>query len=122
MSGGNFWEGAAIGVMTAGLNHLQNRTDELLFCANATPDGKGFMQTGIDFYDSGDGLKYSLGRATLKYRLEHTRIDYAGFKDEYNFNPLPWGTRPYHAEVLTRIYSRLARGTDYMIYYNKAIF
>ena len=152
LTGGDFCSGFAIGLMNAGLNHLQHVQQESTFkffeklrqhyhkgngkdyilsskefhhlrlngkidFESATRCDDGTYNARINFYGCSPDLKYSFGKSLIKYKVgDDGVIRYVGFFDEYNFNPLPWGTRSTTAEVITRLYSIL-KGTNYYIYY-----
>ena len=154
MTGGNFWEGASIGLTTAGLNHLQhlsgrhnfvtrllrhykqgNGEDYMLshyefqylmengkiITDTITMGDDGYSTANISFYGSNFDLANSFGTATVKYKQSSNGNHYLAFKDNYNFDPKPWGERSYGAEILTRMGAML-NGVSFMIYYNKGLF
>lgn len=154
MTGGNFWEGASIGLTTAGLNHLQHQSGRHNFVTRLlrhykqgngedyilshyefqylmengkiindtiTMGDDGYSTANISFYGSNFDLANSFGTATVKFKQSSNGNQYIAFKDEYNFNPKPWGERSHTAEILTRIGAML-NGVSFMIYYNKRLF
>lgn len=100
INGENFWKGACIGLVTAGFNHLQHKTEEYKFFdrlrrhyskgngedfnitgkefnylvskgkidyANAKLGEDGYYTASIDYYEAGFDLKYSFGKASVKF-------------------------------------------------------
>lgn len=155
LNGDSFLQGACIGLTTAGLNHLQHKTEEYKFfnrlrkhyergngedliltikefnylirqghidAENAILGDDGYYKTSIDFYNSSSDLKYSFGRATVKYTMSGNNLDYVGFYDYYDFDSKDWGERSYYAEIITRTYGALSNGTGFNIYYGKQFF
>ena len=65
----------------------------------------------------------SFGRATLMYKVDEggnyknplNKIQFVGFRDTWDLDPKPWGTRPYLAEFVTRYYNRRLDGTNFHI-------
>ena len=43
---------------------------------------------------------YAIGSATVYYSSNNSNLN---FYDNYNFDPKPWGTRSYSAEIATRL-------------------
>jgi len=156
-TGGNFWQGAATGLMVAGLNHAQHKSNKFfnrfkkhydagsgkdikltkdefdyliskgkINYANAQDIGDGFYKAPIDFYSSGDDLAYSFGKATVYYQESNLSIGpsnriFMDINDFYNFNSLPWGTRSYFGEIVTRgygTYGRIIGAKDFRVYYH----
>jgi RHS repeat-associated protein len=147
-TGGDFWQGAGIGLMTAGLNHAQHKVEkykfyhmlkrhyrnnngadfritrrELIYLSENGQIGKmkdigdGISQASIDFYGSSLDLKLSFGRATIYYKNGKPY----DFYDYYDFDPKPWGTRSYPAEIATR-YGNTLNGSPFHIYLGQRFF
>ena len=155
INGGDFWKGAYIGLITAGFNHLQHKTEEYKFFdrlrrhyskgngedfvltgkefnylaskgkidyANAKIGEDGYYTASIDFYDAGSDLKYSFGKASVKFYSKGLYTRLLGFYDRYDFDAKSWGTRSISAELITRGYGSIVSGTSFDIYYNKSLF
>lgn len=67
-------------------------------------------------------MKYSFGRATVKYSLQGNNYDFVGFYDYYDFDSKDWGQRSCSAEIITRFYGAMVNGTGFGIYYGKNYF
>lgn len=81
-----------------------------------------YCTASIDFYDSGFDLKYSFGKASVKFYSKGLYTRLLGFHDRYDFDSKPWGTRSMSAELITRGYNSAVNGTPFEIYYRKCLF
>ena len=81
-----------------------------------------FFVANVSFYKSDPDLHLSFGTATVKFKVENDRIEFYAFRDTYNFDPKPWGSRGAVNELIVRTYNRLSNGTQFDIYYNKTLF
>ena len=150
-TGGDFFRGAAIGLVTSGFNHLQHSTERYVFAR------KLFKQ-----YTKGDGDDYILTEEEFQYLLRKgvinnpkpsseegfvdTLIDFyksgnpdlilsfgiatvrgyyangaVSYQGFHDYYDFNAGNRYLYAEILTRIGSHIS-GTPFNIYYNKGIY
>ena len=90
---------------------------------NAALGDDNFYIASIDFYRSSADLKYSFGKATVKFSLNGDKPSFVGFYDRYDFDSKQWGgVRSYSAEIITRLYGALSNGVGFNIYYGKSCF
>lgn len=69
----------------------------------------------VNFYDGDElGDKLSFGRATVRFKNGNP----IGFRDTYDFDPRPWGVRPYTMESLTRM-GNTPKGASFQIIYDE---
>lgn len=66
-----------------------------------TIKGKQYDAKWVPFYKYDLKLDEALGSATIYYDINTNKA--VGFKDGYDFNPQPWGNRPFYGEVKTRL-------------------
>ncbi|MBL7727584.1 MAG: hypothetical protein JNM68_07865 [Dinghuibacter sp.] len=80
-----------------------------------TADSVVLQRKLINFYLSGE-LSNAFGYGTVYLN----RNELAGFYDNYDFNPKPWGTRPFKHELKTRmmhIIGKLKGARTFNVYY-----
>jgi hypothetical protein len=82
----------------------------------------GYYTASISFYETNYDLYFSFGTATIKYVIDNNMIKFTAFKDTYNFDPKPWGSRSVVNEIIARVYNNIAEGTEFCIYYNNLLF
>ena len=82
----------------------------------------GYYTASIDFYDAGFDLKYSFGKATVKFYSKGMHTKLLGFYDRYDFDAKSWGERSIPAELITRGYGGIVSGTSFDIFYRRSIF
>lgn len=90
--------------------------------ANAKLGEDGYYTASIDFYDAGFDLKYSFGKATMKFYSKGMYTKLLGFYDRYDFDAKSWGERSILAELITRGYGVIGSGTSFDIFYRRSIF
>ena len=93
INGGDFWKGACIGLVTAGLNHLQHKTEEYKFFDRlrrhySKGNGEDFIITGKEFYYLITKGKIDYANATLGedgYYTTSINFYDSGFDLKYSF-------------------------------------
>lgn len=69
-TGGDFWKGAGIGLMNAGLNHVQQGFEE-----------HQFFNRLRNHYESGTGDDFKINTSEFRYLIKKGRIDFANAKE-----------------------------------------
>lgn len=70
LTGGNFGQGAAIGLMNAGLNHVQQGIEQYKFFHRLRKH-----------YEGGTGADFKISKNEFKYLLKKGEIDFANATD-----------------------------------------